>query len=210
MKIDAYFVGENTIKAFLTKYGKGYKSKDHEYAIAVYVKRIFEKVWGIECCIGLELKEPFSAPKGADLSPLEIVNEVLRKKTKEDTPIDFAIVKGNTKKHEADGFAFQLKRFGMDIRDNFKTGLVSYITEEIPSKTGKCENIGLIIVLDPDENLNEEELQNITKNFGLKAFSKSFKIDTYPYEKIYLLGKDPNVVHLTEIWPKFSQFTLPN
>lgn len=210
MKIDAYFVGENTIKAFLTKYGKGYRSKDHEYAIAVYVKRIFERVWGIECCIGLELKEPLSAPKGDDLSPLEMVNKVLRKKTKEDTPIDFAIVKGNTKKHEADGFAFQLKRFGMGIKDNFKTALASYITKEIPRKTGKCEDVGLIIALDPDENLNEEELQSITKNFGLQAFSKSLKISNYPYEKVFLLGKDPNVVHLTEIWPNFSQLTLPN
>lgn len=206
-KIDAYFVGENTIRAFLTKYGKGYKSKDHEFAIAVHVKRIFEKVWGKECCIAFELKEPLSEHI-KDLAALERINFILRNKTKEDTPIDFAIVRGNTKQHEADGFAFQLKRFGIGIHHDFKDKLADYITKDIPKKTGKCENVGLIIVLDPDENLDKEELKQINENFGLQEFRERLQIKNYPYEKIYLLGKDTNLMHLTEIWPNLNQLTL--
>ncbi|MBI2590448.1 MAG: hypothetical protein HYW33_01000 [Candidatus Blackburnbacteria bacterium] len=210
-KIDAYFVGENTIRAFLTKYGKGYKSKDHEFAIAVHVKRIFEKAWEKECCIAFELKEPLVTPiADDDLSALEKVNLILRDKTREATPVDFAIVIGNTHQHEADGFAFQLKRFGMGITSDFKEKLISYIEKTIPRKIAKSENIGLIVVLDLDENLNDEEMKEIEENFGLEEFSKQLQIISYPFEKIYLLGKDPKLIHLTEVWPNFSQLTLKN
>lgn len=206
-QFDSFIVNENTVRNFLKRHGNGYKSKDHEFAVAIYIKRLFENQWKTECCLAFQLKQQLKVdPKNPGFEDIDKIRDIFREQIKESTPIDFLLLKGNPYKHSNQGYAFQLKRFGIDIKKNFKKNLLHYLKVIIPKKFGDCGEVALIVIVDLDENLESREKKELETALNFNYFRKKLILKTYPFKKIFLFGLNEKNIHLTEVWPGDQQF----
>ncbi len=208
MKFPVIFLDEKPITDYLSIFGHGSDSKDYELAIAVWVKRLFEKSTSQSYCVAFALTEDLrkSTPAFNSSKP-DYVKKVFEKLRKEDTLIDFLLVKGTAEKHEDIGWGFQLKRFGKGIRSDFIEKLSKFITKK---SLVNVEEEGLIVIPDPEEDLNDAELKSIKEGFSAKLLSDKIKIDEKSYKKIFILGKTETHISLTEIFPGFMQISMEN
>lgn len=205
-RFDVFVVNENTIRNFLKGYGKGYKSKDHEFAVAIYIKRLFERVWKKECCLAFQLKHSLNGVlENTTIGDIDKIQSIFRNQTKENTPVDFLLLVGNPNKHSSEGYAFQLKRFGMNVKKDFKSNLLKYLKETIPTKFGYCGEVALILIIDLDEDLEKVEQEELKKALNFNYFREKLNFKDYPFKKIFFFGMSDKSLHLTEVWPGNQQ-----
>jgi hypothetical protein len=196
-KFPVIFLDEEIIIEYLKKYGHGVDSKDHELAIAIWVKRLFETNTGNEHCIAFELQHEVSK------SIPEI--EVIAKYRREDTQIDFLLVKGRASIHEVTGWGFQLKRFGRGIKKNFIEELISFIKAK---SLIDADEVGLIVILDLDPDLEPTELESFKERIPAKLFADKIKMDERSYKKVILLSRGENILQFTEVFPTLKQIEM--
>ncbi len=201
-KFPVIYFEEVPIIEYLKLHGHGHNSKDYELAISIWIKRLYEKNSNSPYCVAFELKEELSkTDPNFDPANIGNVKEVIENRRREDTPLDFILVKGTVSSKPKIGWGIQLKRFGKNIKQNFEQELVSYINKLIQrSRPGE---VGLIVIPEADENLQPVEIEEL-KNIGLKTkkISQQLKTDNNSYKLIKFLSRTGSKVFLTELWPK--------
>lgn len=203
-KFPVIYFEEVPIIEYLRLYGHGHNSKDYELAISVWIKRLYEKHSKSKSpyCIAFELKEELNKTN-PDFDPMNIdhVKNIIENRRRQDTPLDFILVKGDVSSKPNTGWGFQLKRFGKNIKQNFEQELVNYVNKLL-QKTQPGE-AGLIVIPEADEDLQPVETQEL-KNIGLKTkkISQQLKTEGNSYKLIKFLSKSGSKIVLTELWPK--------
>lgn len=203
-KFPVIYFEEPPIIEYLRLYGHGHNSKDYELAISVWIKRLYEKQSKSKSpyCVAFELKEELDKTN-PDFDPMNIdhVKDILENRRRQDTPLDFILVKGDVSSKPNTGWGFQLKRFGKNIKENFEQELVNYVNKLL-QKTQPGE-AGLIVIPEADENLQPVGIQEL-KDVGLqtKKISQQLKTNGNSYKLIKLLSKSASKMTLTELWPK--------
>ncbi|MBI3619832.1 hypothetical protein HY214_01665 [Candidatus Roizmanbacteria bacterium] len=200
-KFPVIYFEETPIIEYLKLYGHGHNSKDYELAISIWIKGLYEKNSKSKSpyCVAFELKEELNKtnPK---LDPMNIdhVKDIIENRRKQDTPLDFILVKGNVSSNPKTGWGFQLKRFGKNIKQNFEQELVNYVNKLL-QKTQPGE-AGLIVIPEADENLQPVEIKEL-KDIGLKTkkISQQLKTDGNSYKLIKFLSNVGSKILLTEL-----------
>lgn len=201
-KFPVIYFEESPIIEYLRRYGHGHNSKDYELAISIWIKRLYERNSNSPYCVAFELKEELRKTN-PNFNPANIsdVKDVIENRRREDTPLDFILVKGVASSKPNTGWGVQLKRFGKNIKQNFEQELVKYINKLLQkSQPGE---VGLIVIPEADESLQPIEIQEL-KNIGLvtKKISKQLKTNNNSYKFIKFLSKIDSKIFLTELWPK--------
>lgn len=212
LKVSSYrlpvlYISEKSLVEYLNFYGKGADSLDYEIAVCVWVKRLFESNGKRNYCFAFELEQPLDRimPNFDSGNPLHI-KQVLDSR-KSNTPADFYLVKGSVKNREDKGIGFQLKQFGKGVKSNFIDRLIEYLNK-ILSKYRPGE-VGLIVVLDVDTNLDHLERSTLEKKGILIRLFDKVKVPPKSFKKIFLMGKNvDNEVYFQEVVTGLLSITL--
>lgn len=204
----AIFLDEKPILNYLRKYGRGSKSKDYEFVIAILVKRLFEKNTGLPYCISFELKNELLKYKpDFNTDDSNHIKDVLENNRIEKTLTDFALVKGTASLHEKNGWGFQLKRFQNKTTTNIIEEFIQYIDRI--SKDNSAGEVGLMVILDLFDNIDLQERKVFKKELESKKINKYFDIPSASFKKVFVFsGKSIETVALTEIWPSLRQVAM--
>lgn len=201
-KFPIIYFEEGPIIEYLRLYGHGHNSKDYELAISIWIKRLYEKNSNNPYCVAFELKEELSKTNpNFDSANISDVKEVIENRRREDTPLDFILVKGTVSSKPKTGWGIQLKRFGINIKQNFEQELVNYINNLLlENQPGE---VGLVVIPEADENLQPVELEEL-KNTSLvtSRISQELNTNSNSYKLIKFLSKKGSKIFLTELWPK--------
>lgn len=203
-KFPVIYFEETPIIEYLRLYGHGHNSKDYELAISIWIKRLYEKnsKSSSPYCVAFELQEELKKTNPFfDPTNIADVKDVIENRRREDTPLDFILVKGTAFSKPTTGWGFQLKRFGKNIKRNFEQELIDYINKLL--KKNQPGEAGLIVIPEADENLQPIEMQEL-KNIGLKTkrITQKLKPNTNSYKLIKFLNITDSEMLLTELWPK--------
>ena len=129
MKTRIFYVSEESlIEAIRRLYPDKIKSKDYEYLISIYAKRIFERHDNKIYKITFELDNKHQeSNRPLELTPDETV-EILRTYLKESASEDFGLAPVD-KNGDFEGYSypFQVKRFIGFSKENFLDELIRYI-----------------------------------------------------------------------------------
>lgn len=201
-KFPVIYFEEGPIIKYLKLYGHGHNSKDYELVISIWIKRLYEKNSNSPYCIAFELKEELSETNpNFDPTNISDVKKVIENRRMEDTPLDFILVKGTVSSKPKTGWGIQLKRFGINIKQNFEQELVIYLNNLLlKNQPGE---VGLVVIPEADEDLQLVELEEL-KNTGLITSKISPKLNTNnnSYKFIKFLSKTGSKIFLTELWPR--------
>jgi len=201
-KFPIIYFDEKPIIEYLKLYGHGPNSKDYELAVSIWIKRLYEKNSNSPYCIAFELKEELSKTNpNFDPANTSDVKEVIENKRREDTPLDFILIKGNVSSKPKTGWGIQLKRFGINIKQNFEQELVNYINNLLlKNQPGE---VGLVIIPEADENLQPIELEKLENTgFVTSRIGQEINTNNNSFKLIKFLSKTGSKIFLTEVWPK--------
>lgn len=205
-KFPVIYFEESPIIEYLKRFGHGYNLKDYELAISIWIRRLYEKNSKSDYCVAFELKEELKRtnPNFNSTNPSD-VKDVIENRRREDTPLDFILVKGVVSSKPKSGWGFQLKRFGKNVKQNFEQDLINSINKLL--RESRPGEVGLIVIPEADENLQPIEIEEL-KNIGLKTkkISQQLKTDNNSYKLIKFLSRTGSKVFLTELWP--NQHTI--
>jgi len=207
-KFPVIYFEEAPIIEYLRLYGHGHNSTDYELAISIWIKRLHEKNSKSKSpyCIAFELKEELNKTNpDFDSMNIDHVKDIIENRRRQDTPLDFILVKGDVSSGPKMGWGFQLKRFGKNIKQNFEQELVNYVNKLLQNtQPGEA---GLIVIPEADKNLQPVETQEL-KGIGLriKNISQQLKTNGNSYKLIKFLSNSGSKIVLTELWP--NQHTI--
>ena len=177
------FITEESVRDFLREYGKGPQSKDYELVIAILLKRFCDRQWNSDCWIGFELQDRHlsDVPQNG-MASVEGIAEIIRKKVREDTPVDVAITKGMPEGPARQGPVFQLKRWRGDT-----DGLIAYLNN-LNKKYSRI--LATLVVI--FETHHDMYLERIQAELNTSAF---------PFSHLMFMSLSEGKIHIGEIWP---------
>lgn len=208
MKVNVFYVSEETlIEAIRHLYPDKIKSKDYEYLISIYVKKIFEKHDGKTYKITFETNYKRQEVNGArELNTDEVV-EILRNQLKENTDVDFGLapVKENGE-FENYSYPFQVKRFIGFSKENFLEELVEFVEE----KAGhyKSPETSLIVVVEfaiSKEDIKKASLVVFSEAF-FRSVAKNLEVPGASLRSIVLFSINKKDPVLTQVWPNYGEY----
>lgn len=86
------YFNESTVREFLVFEGRGPKTKDYEYVVALAMHKFCEKQWDEQCEIGFPITSETNRSVGNEgLMDFSKLTSLLRKGLEEDSPVDLAI-----------------------------------------------------------------------------------------------------------------------
>jgi hypothetical protein len=196
MKTNVFYVTEELLIETLRKYGKGSESKDYEYAISVYAKRVFEKRFKQPFTITFETNSKYTSGIRSIPSTPEEVIKVLRELLQENTSIDFGLASGTPGNFEGHAYGFQVKRFKSKVPRTIMKDLKKFI--EIKANKYRSPDTGLIIV--PDLELN------LPNDLSLRQLSKEVNIANGSLKAALILVNKNSEPELIQIWPNYGEY----
>jgi hypothetical protein len=177
------FITEESIREFLIHYGKGPQSKDYELVTAILLKRFCDRQWNSDCWIGFELQDRHlnDIPQRG-MASVEEIAEIIRKKVREDTPVDVAITKGTFDGPAKQGPVFQLKRWREDTDK-----LISYLNDMYKKYSPILGT--LVIIFETNDEINFQKIQS------------EFDASRFPFAHLMFVSLADGKIHIGEIWP---------
>ena len=149
LRLECVWFEDWVIVDYLKNIGKTTKTKHYELLIALVLNKFCERQWGIKCSIGLEIKNKYSKDiPNNGLATLQELDEIIMKKVEENTSIDIMIGRKTLKKERniMQGMAFQLKRFGINKKDQGANELVDLLNSY--SKKYSKSNASLVVIIE--------------------------------------------------------------
>lgn len=208
MKTNIFYVSEeNLIEAVRRLYPDNIKSKDYEYLISIYVKRIFERHDNRTYKITFELNNKHQEQSGSvELTPDETV-EILRTYKEEDTPVDFGLAPvAKDGKFEGYSYPFQVKRFIGFSKENFLKELTKFIDEK--SRHYSSTQTSLVVIPELALSKNDISKANILE-FSEDFFGEianSLNTIQYSLRSILTLSINEDEPVLVQVWPNYEEY----
>lgn len=208
MKTRIFYVSEeNLIEAIRRLYPNKIKSKDYEYLISVYVKRIFERHDNKTYIITFELDSRHQeSNRSLELTPDETVN-ILRTYLEENTPVDFGLapIKENGV-FKGYGYPFQVKRFIGFSKENFLDELAGFIEKKSRHYGSPKTSLVVIPELSSSEgDVSKAHIVGFSEDF-FRAVANRIKISEQTLRSVLLFSiKDKEPV-LTQVWPNYGEY----
>lgn len=208
MKTNIFYVSEEIlIEAIRQLYPDKIKSKDYEYPISIYVKRIFERHDNKTYKITFELDNKHQeSKKPLELTPEETV-KILRTYLEENTPVDFGLAPvdkdGN---FEGYGYPFQVKRFIGLSTETFLDDLIKFI--ENKSSHYRSDKTSLIVMPAFSVSLNEGEkahLIGFSEDY-FRTVANRISVNDKTLRAILAFSIKDGEPTLTQIWPNYGEY----
>lgn len=208
MKTKIFYVSEESlIEAIGRLYPDKIKSKDYEYPISIYVKRIFERRDKKNYKIAFELNSKHQeSSKELELSPDETV-EILRIYLKEATPVDFGLApvdkNGNL---EGYSYPFQVKRFIGSSKKSYLGELIKFIEEK--ASHYHSPDTSLLIMLEysrSKKDISEARLVGFSEEF-FRSVANKIEINKQSLRSILIFSLRDNEPELTQVWPNYGEY----
>lgn len=197
-KHSVFIIDESPLIEAISKYGKGYDSKDYEYAVSIYMKRKLEQIYKEPFCIVFDLNN-----KGADSrkvfkpTPEETI-KILREKILEDTPVDFGLVRGTVSNPSKEAFAFQVKKFLVksvkDI-DNVNHDLLEYINKVLARYRAGETSLIIIPSVEPIDGV----VSDLPK-LDIKMLRDKVTVPENSFKGVYIMVYNQKV-NVKQLWP---------
>lgn len=208
MKTKIFYVSEEIlIEAIRQLYPYKIKSKDYEYPISIYVKRIFEghdnKTYKITFELNSEHQEP---NRSLELTTDETV-KILRTYLKENTDVDFGLAPiGKNGRFEEYSYPFQVKRFIGSSKANFLEDLTKFIEK----KAGhyKSPETSLIVIpelLSSKKDTSKANIVGFSEDF-FRAVAKKINIKDKSLRSILTFSLKDSEPVLTQVWPNYGEY----
>lgn len=194
-KHNVFIIDEEPLIAAISKYGKGAKSKDYEYAVSIYMKRKLEEAYKEPFCIVFDTK-PGKRDTRRNFKPTpEETIQILREILQEDTPIDFGLAKGTIDNHADSAFAFQVKKFLGQYKNTFNEDLLKYIHKILDKyKPGEAS---LIIVPGLENNPSNH---NQSAQVDVDFLRNNIIVPEGSFQAVFILIYDNQAV-IKQLWP---------
>lgn len=194
-KNNVFIIDEQPLLAAISKYGRGANSKDYEYAVSVYMKRKLEKDYNEPFCIVFDVK-PGKNDLRRNFNPTpEETIQILREVLLEDTPVDFGLVKGTIDDHSKTAFAFQVKKFIGQSKENFNRDLLIFIHKVLNKyRPGEAS---LIIVPNLADNPSNK---NQSVQVDIDLLRKNIIVPAGSFQGIFVLLYS-NQAYIKQLWP---------
>ena len=194
-KHGVFLISEDYLRDFLIKYGKGPDSKDYEFVAALYMIENMQKANGGTYTAVFDLKDGRADIRRAFKPSPEETEQIMRNLLKEDTPVDFGLVRGTVDDHEKYALGFQVKRFIGKSVGAFTEDLLKYI-EKIANRYRPGE-INLVVIAELDGNL-----EKLKASVNTKRIKDEIIIPQDSFIGIFVLTHDGEKPSLVQIWPK--------
>lgn len=208
MKTNIFYVSEeNLIEAVRRLFPDNIKSKDYEYLISIYVKRIFERHDNKTYKITFELDNKHQeSSKPLKLASTETV-EILRTYLEENTPVDFGLAPVDKDgKFEMYSYPFQVKRFIGFSKDNFLEELTRFIEQK--SEHYSAPETSLIVI--PELSMSKSDVSKAhIVGFSeelFRALANKVNINNNSLRTILVFSIKVNEPALTQIWPNYGEY----
>jgi len=208
MKTKIFYVSEESlIEAIRCLYPKRIKSKDYEYLISIYTKRIFERHYNQTYKITFELDDKHQeTSRPLELTPDETV-KILRTFLKEKTPIDFGLAPVD-KNGNSEGYCypFQVKRFIGLSKEKFLDQLSSFINGK--SEHYKSPETSLIVIPELSSlksNVQNAHIAGFSEEF-FRAVANKVKINEKSLRSILIFSIKDSEPVLTQVWPNYGEY----
>lgn len=177
MKHRIFFVDEEKLIEYLQKYGRGARSKDYEFAIALHAKTYWDKKLRQKHIIVFEQNNKMHNYPQRFSPTVEELKDILRTYNEENTPVDFALAPVSTAdEFEGIAYPFQIKKYVPDTDEPDNSEFAAYISE----KANKYRASDTCLIVFP-EMLDKED----TKGFDITEVKKMLKIDNKSVRAVY-------------------------
>lgn len=208
MKTKMFYVSEERlIEAIRSLYPDKIKSKDYEYLISIYTKRIFEKQYKKSFYITFELDSKHEeSDQAIKLTSAETI-KIIRTYLEENTPVDFGLAP-ILENGELEGFSypFQTKRFIKYTKDNFLNDLVNFI--EIKAAYYQSPNLSLLILpMVAVSNYAEKNARFVwISEAFLKTVADKIRLKKIQLRTILIFLLKDGKPELSQIWPLYAKY----
>jgi len=193
-----FIIDEAPLIEAISRYGKGYKSKDYEYAVSIYMKRKLEEIYDTQFSIVFDVKDNNSDIRRTFKPSSEETIQILRNTLREDTPIDFGLVKGTVDNPSKEGFAFQVKKFLAIPSKNINEDLLNYINK-ILAKYRPGE-VSLIVI--PSVETDETYPIDLIK-LDVEMLRKEIKVPKKSFKGVFIMFYSKGV-RIKQLWPPLN------
>jgi hypothetical protein len=208
MKTNIFYVSEEAlIEAIRRLYPNKIKSKDYEYLISIYVKRIFERHDNKTYKITFELNSKQQEPNGfLELTSDEII-KILRTYLKENTDVDFGLAPvKESGVFEKYAYPFQVKRFIGFSKDNFLLELVKFIEE----KSRHYVSPETTLVVMPQFSFTKDDVLNARivgfSEYFFRDVANKISINGKPLRSVLIFSIKEIEPALTQVWPNYGEY----
>lgn len=208
MKTKIFYISEESLtEAIRRLYPENIKSKDYEYLLSIYVKRIYERYYKKTFKITFELNNKHQeVNRQLELTPDETVG-ILRTYLEENTPVDFGLAPVD-KNGEFEGysFPFQIKKYIGFSSESFLNELLGFIKDK---SSHYCSPNTSLIVL-PELSLSKGDELNahivgFSKDF-FRVVAKKINIKDKSLRSILIFSLKDNEPVLTQVWPNYGEY----
>jgi len=212
MKTQVFYVSEVTLlEAIRLLHRNGLKPKDYEYAISIYAKRIFERLYNKTFVITFELNSKHQKDsRSLELTSKETV-VILRTHLKEGTEVDFGLAPFTQGSFKGYDYPFQVKRFIGHSANTFLDDLIKFIEKK--SRHYRSPKTSLIAIPElkaPDHNnSNQSDLKINIVNFSKELFrtmANKISVDKGYLRSILIFALNKGEPKLTQIWPNYGEY----
>lgn len=208
MKTKIFYVSEEKlIETIRRLYPNKIKSKDYEYLISIYVKRIFERHDNKTYKITFELDSKHQeSSRSLELTTDETV-KILRTYKEENTPVDFGLAPVD-KNGDFDGYSypFQVKRFIGFSREPFLDELVRFIEDK--SSHYRSPTTSFVVMPEFSASNNDASNANIvgfSEEF-FRAVANKVNINEKSLRSILIFSLRDGEPDLTQVWPNYGEY----
>jgi len=208
MKTRIFYVSEESlIEAIRRLYPDKVKSKDYEYLISIYTKRIFERHDNKTYKITFELDNKHQeSNRPLELTPDETV-EILRTYLEENTPVDFGLAPVD-KNGDFEGYSypFQVKRFIASSTETFLDELVRFIEDK--SSHYRSSKTSLVVIPElssPGSDESKARIASFSEDF-FRAVANKVNINEKSLRSILIFSIKDSEPVLTQVWPNYGEY----
>lgn len=192
MKHKAFYVDAPVMEEYLSKYGRGARSKDYEYAVALHAKTFWEKKDGVKYRISFEQNDKMHSYPNDFTPTAEELRDILLTYNKEYTDVDFGLAPVSASgKLEGYTYPFQIKKYVPDNEKPDNEAFAAYISE----KANHYRAGDTCMIVFP-EMLGRE----VTEGYDIAEVKKHLNIDEGAVRAIYGFQFDNGTPNFILLW----------
>ena len=212
MKTRVFWITEEKLlEAMKLFWDSDLRGKDYEYAISIYVKRIFENQYKKPFVITFELDAKHQeTEKLLELPSNELAN-ILRTYLEEHTEVDFGLAPVMQDRFEGYSYPFQVKRFIGSSLNTFQDDLLNFIQKK--SKHYRTSDTSFVVI--PELKISNQAVGGLSapqskllefSEVFLRGLSNKINVDRKSLRSILVFSLSNNSPVLTQIYPNFGEY----
>lgn len=193
-----FIIDEGPLIEAISKYGKGFESKDYEYAVSIYMKRTLERMYKKSFCMVFDLNNKDNDNRRVFSPTPEETIKILREKLLENTPVDFGLVSGTVSNPSGEAFAFQVKKFLIKSTANVNDRILEYINKVLAKyRPGETSLIVIPSLESKDDSIELPKL-------NIKMLREKIVVPKDSFKGVFIMFYN-NEVKVKQLWPPLEK-----